>query len=226
MLTRAVLVVRDCDGRPIDSSAARLRCGPLRRDRWPRNRSTIRRPVVVVGGPPARVRRDRTRSRARCARRSARRARLRARGAASCAGNPRTARRRASRYRRSTALRALRRGASTDRARTWRDRAKHHVGSSPRTNPSIEPPSKVTCPSSARRARSTGIETFLLMPKMSTKARRTKRTSASRASLRMSRLSGPASLLFRVERIDCNGCAKGELIVRAVERSRAVISPI
>ena len=62
--------------------------------------------------------------------------------------------------------------------------------SSPRTKPSIDPPSNVTRPSSAASSSSTGIETFLLTPKMSAKTKRTKRTFCSRASRTTSRFAG------------------------------------
>src|SRR5579863_347859 len=93
--------------------------------------------------------------------------------------------------------------------------------SSPRTNPSIDPPSKVTCPSSADSSWSIGTETFLLTPKMSAKTSLTKRTFASRASLTTSRLAeGRRGSGRVVEFIDCYRQTKRELIVRTFQRSR------
>src|SRR5579862_2083353 len=91
--------------------------------------------------------------------------------------------------------------------------------SSPRTKPSIEPPSNVTRPSSACSSSSTGIETFLLTPKMSAKTKRTNRTLRSCASFTTSRF--PAGRLCGVECINCNRQSKSELIVRAFQRASA-----
>src|SRR5580704_13922195 len=94
--------------------------------------------------------------------------------------------------------------------------------SSPLTNPSIDPPSNVMRASSADSSRSTGMETFLLTPKMSAKTRRMKRTLCSRASLRTSRLAeGRRDSGRVVEFIDCYRQTKCELIVRTFQRPRA-----
>src|SRR5580693_6092609 len=93
--------------------------------------------------------------------------------------------------------------------------------SSPRTNPSIDPPSNVTCPSSAFSNSVAGIDTFLLTPKISAKTNRTKRTLCSRANLATSRLLAGRRSLGGVECIDCYRQTQSELIVRAFERARA-----
>src|SRR5580704_626625 len=93
--------------------------------------------------------------------------------------------------------------------------------SSPRTKPSIDPPSKVIRPSRAASSWSIGIETFLLTPKMSAKTRRTNRALCSRASLTTSRLAARRRDSGRVvEFINCYRQAKRKLIVWAFQRAR------
>src|SRR5579871_4764660 len=99
--------------------------------------------------------------------------------------------------------------------------------SSPRTKPSIEPPSKVMRPSNAGSSSSIGIETFLLTPKMSAKTNRTKRTFCSRASRTTSRLAAGRRHSVRVvEFIDCKCHTKRELVLRRVERTRADLADL
>src|SRR5579872_1850425 len=90
--------------------------------------------------------------------------------------------------------------------------------SSPRTNPSIDPPSKVTFPSRAASSSLSGIETFLLTPSTSAKAKRTNRTSRSFAIRSTSRL--PVAFLV-CECINRHRHSQGELVVRIGELAGA-----
>src|ERR1700729_538954 len=99
--------------------------------------------------------------------------------------------------------------------------------SSPRTNPSIDPPSKVMRPSSAASSSSTGIDTFLLTPKISANTRRTKRTFCSRASRTTSRFAEGRRQSDRVvEFINCNRQAKCELVLWAFKGARADLADL
>src|SRR5579884_3517559 len=95
--------------------------------------------------------------------------------------------------------------------------------SSPRTKPSIDPPSKVTFPSSAASNSVTGTETFLATPSTSAKERRTNRTSRSLDRRKTSRLLRVALVC---ECIDRHCHSKSELVVRIVQFAGANLADL